>query len=98
MSDEGLHMTEERLLIERAQKGDKYAFRELVEVSKENVFRLAYDLTGNRHDATGSVGLHGGQDRGIRDITENDAATDVDRALEVIVTIIKLNERDTPAG
>ena len=44
-------MTEERLLIERAQKGDKYAFRELVEVSKENVFRLAYDLTGNRHDA-----------------------------------------------
>lgn len=44
-------MTEERLLIERAQKGDKHAFRILVEKSKENVFRLAYDLTGNRHDA-----------------------------------------------
>lgn len=44
-------MTEERLLIERAQKGDKYAFRELVEKNKENVYRLAYDLTGNRHDA-----------------------------------------------
>ncbi len=44
-------MTEERLLIERAQKGDRYAFRELVESAKENVFRLAYDLTGNRHDA-----------------------------------------------
>jgi RNA polymerase sigma-70 factor, ECF subfamily len=44
-------MTEERLLIERAQKGDKDAFRELVESAKENVFRLAYDLTGNRHDA-----------------------------------------------
>jgi RNA polymerase sigma-70 factor (ECF subfamily) len=44
-------MTNERLLIERARKGDKYAFRELVERSKENVFRLAFDLTGNRHDA-----------------------------------------------
>jgi RNA polymerase sigma-70 factor (ECF subfamily) len=51
MYDEGALMTEERLLIERAQKGDKHAFRELVETAKENVFRLAYDLTGNRHDA-----------------------------------------------
>lgn len=44
-------MTEERLLIERAQKGDKYAFRELVDSAKKNIFRLAYDLTGNRQDA-----------------------------------------------
>jgi len=69
------------------------------QLAESDSFCLIYlMLTGNRHDATGSVGLHGGQDRGIRDITENDAATDVDRALEVIVTIIKLNERDTPAG
>ena len=44
-------MTDEHLLIERAQRGEMNAFRELVERSKINVYRLAYDLTGSRHDA-----------------------------------------------
>ena len=44
-------MTDEKLLIDRAQRGDKEAFRELVERSKITTYRLAYDLTGNRHDA-----------------------------------------------
>ena len=44
-------MTDEQLLIERAQQGDKDAFRQLVERSKITTYRLAYDLTGNRHDA-----------------------------------------------
>ncbi|HLF14886.1 MAG TPA: RNA polymerase sigma factor [Bacteroidota bacterium] len=44
-------MTDEKLLIDRAQKGDKDAFRRLVERSKITTYRLAYDLTGNRHDA-----------------------------------------------
>ena len=44
-------MTDEPLLITRAQQGDTEAFRALVERSKMNVYRLAYDLTGNRHDA-----------------------------------------------
>lgn len=44
-------MTDEQLLIDRAQQGDGDAFRQLVERSNLNVYRLAYDLTGNRHDA-----------------------------------------------
>ena len=44
-------MTDEQLLINSAQRGDTEAFRELVERSKINVYRLAYDLTGNSHDA-----------------------------------------------
>lgn len=44
-------MTDEQVLITRAQRGDTEAFRELVERSKINVYRLAYDMTGNRHDA-----------------------------------------------
>jgi RNA polymerase sigma-70 factor, ECF subfamily len=44
-------VADERLLIERAQHGDMQAFRKLVEQSKLKVFRLAYNLTGNRHDA-----------------------------------------------
>ncbi len=44
-------MTDEQLLISRAQDGEADAFRELVERSKMNVFHLAFDLTGNRHDA-----------------------------------------------
>jgi len=39
------------MLVNRAQNGDTDAFRELVERSKVQVYRLAYDLTGNRHDA-----------------------------------------------
>ena len=44
-------MTDEQLLIDRARNGDERSFRELVERSKINVYRLAYDLTGNRSDA-----------------------------------------------
>ena len=44
-------MTDEKLLIDRAQRGDMDAFRALVERSKITTYRLAYDLTGNRHDA-----------------------------------------------
>jgi RNA polymerase sigma-70 factor (ECF subfamily) len=44
-------VVDERLLIERAKHGDMQAFRELVEQSKLKVFGLAYNLTGNRHDA-----------------------------------------------
>jgi RNA polymerase sigma-70 factor (ECF subfamily) len=42
---------DEKVLIDRAQRGDMEAFRELVERSKIKTYRLAYDLTGNRHDA-----------------------------------------------
>ncbi len=44
-------MTDEQLLIDSARQGDTRAFRELVERSKINVYRLAYDMTGDRHDA-----------------------------------------------
>jgi RNA polymerase sigma-70 factor (ECF subfamily) len=44
-------VTDEKLLIDRAQKGDAEAFRQLVERSKITTYALAYDLTGNRHDA-----------------------------------------------
>ena len=42
---------DDRMLVDRAQNGDTDAFRVLVERSKVDVYRLAYDLTGNRHDA-----------------------------------------------
>ena len=38
------------LAVERTLAGDRDAFRELVERHSQNVFRLAYRLTGNRHD------------------------------------------------
>lgn len=44
-------MSDEKLLIDRARNGDTDAFRQLVERSKITTYRLAYDLTGNRHDA-----------------------------------------------
>ncbi len=47
----GEKVTEEQLLVDRARRGEKEAFRELVERSKNTVFRMAFDLTGNRHDA-----------------------------------------------
>jgi RNA polymerase sigma-70 factor, ECF subfamily len=37
--------------IERTLAGDREAFRILVERHSHNVFRLAYRMTGNRHDA-----------------------------------------------
>lgn len=42
---------EERLLVERLQRGDAAAFREMVEAHKRDVYALAYDLAGNHHDA-----------------------------------------------
>lgn len=44
-------MTDEKVLIQRAQKGETTAFRELVEQNKKNVYYLALDLTGNQQDA-----------------------------------------------
>jgi len=42
---------EEQVLVERARRGEMFAFRELVERYKKKVYYLAYDLTGNHHDA-----------------------------------------------
>jgi len=44
-------VTDEQLLIDRAQQGDREAFRQLVERSNVDVYRLAYDMTRNRQDA-----------------------------------------------
>ena len=44
-------LTDEQQLIRRAQEGEMHAFKELVARSKENVYRLAYDMVGNAHDA-----------------------------------------------
>jgi RNA polymerase sigma-70 factor, ECF subfamily len=44
-------MNDEQVLIVRAREGDMRAFRGLVEIHKRFVFRLAWDLTGNFHDA-----------------------------------------------
>ena len=44
-------MNDEKQLIERAQRGEMAAFRELVERHKKNVYFLALDLCGNHHDA-----------------------------------------------
>jgi RNA polymerase sigma-70 factor (ECF subfamily) len=44
-------VTDERFLIEEAKAGNTQAFRDLIELVRLNVYRLAYDLTGNRHDA-----------------------------------------------
>lgn len=42
---------DERELIQRAQSGDGTAFRSIVEHYQRRVYFLAYDLTGNQHDA-----------------------------------------------
>src|SRR5713101_4713555 len=39
------------LAVERTRAGDRDAFRALVERHSQSVFRLAYRMTGNRHDA-----------------------------------------------
>ncbi len=37
--------------VEQARKGDQHAFRVLVERHSQSVFRLAFRMTGNEHDA-----------------------------------------------
>jgi RNA polymerase sigma-70 factor (ECF subfamily) len=44
-------VNEDQQLVLRAQNGEIDAFRDLVERHRTNVFRLAFDLTGNRTDA-----------------------------------------------
>jgi len=44
-------VTDEKQLIDGARRGETDAFRRLVERSKIMTYRLAYDLSGNRHDA-----------------------------------------------
>src|SRR5580692_1291278 len=39
------------IAVERTLAGDRDAFRVLVERHSQNVFRLAYRMTGNQHDA-----------------------------------------------
>src|ERR1700693_1153015 len=39
------------IAVERTLAGDRDAYRVLVERHSQNVFRLAYRMTGNRHDA-----------------------------------------------
>ncbi len=41
----------EQGLVEKARQGDLEAFRAIVDEHKQTVLRLAYDMTGNRHDA-----------------------------------------------
>lgn len=44
-------MIDERVLIDRAKNGEGPAFKELVDRFKVNIYRLAFDMIGNRHDA-----------------------------------------------
>jgi RNA polymerase sigma-70 factor (ECF subfamily) len=44
-------LLEDRKLVERARKGDRAAFRVLVEKYKRKVYAIAMDMTGNHHDA-----------------------------------------------
>src|SRR5260370_42645192 len=43
------------IAVERTLAGDSDAYRVLVERHSHNLFRLAYRMTGNRHDAAGEV-------------------------------------------
>ena len=46
----GMEMTD-AVTISRARNGDPDAFRQLVERHSQPIFRLAYRMTGNEHDA-----------------------------------------------
>src|SRR5881227_646267 len=48
---EALETTSAAAALARARRGDSDAFRELVERHSRSVFRLAYRMTGNEHDA-----------------------------------------------
>jgi len=42
---------DENILLDRAKAGDLNAFREVVDLHKERVYRAAYDMVGTREDA-----------------------------------------------
>ena len=44
-------MVEDQLLVERAQRGDKNAFAQIVETYQTPVYNLAYRMLGNANDA-----------------------------------------------
>ena len=44
-------MLEDQLLVERAQRGDKNAFAQIVETYQTPVYNLAYRMLGNANDA-----------------------------------------------
>src|SRR5215468_5152406 len=48
---EALETASAEATLARARRGDSEAFRELVERHSRSVFRLAYRMTGNEHDA-----------------------------------------------
>src|SRR5258708_2449026 len=48
---EALETTSAAAALARARRGDSEAFRELVERHSRSVFRLAFRMTGNEHDA-----------------------------------------------
>ncbi len=41
----------EKRLTQRAKRGDREAFAELIEIYKDKIFQLAYRMVGNREDA-----------------------------------------------
>ncbi|BAH41242.1 hypothetical protein BBR47_02650 [Brevibacillus brevis NBRC 100599] len=41
----------EKRLTQRAKRGDREAFAELIEIYKDKIFQLAYRMVGNRQDA-----------------------------------------------
>lgn len=42
---------EDQILVERVRQGSIDAFRQIVDRYKVTMYRIAYDMTGNRHDA-----------------------------------------------
>jgi len=48
--EDGMEFVERRLT-QRAKRGDREAFAELVEIYKDKIFQLAYRMTGSRQEA-----------------------------------------------
>ena len=44
-------LLDDRILIERAQEGNRAAFQVLVERYKKKIYAVAFDMTGDHHDA-----------------------------------------------
>ena len=45
-------MTDEKLLITKAQSGDPFAFEELIAMHQKNIFSIAFRIAGNHEDAS----------------------------------------------